>query len=112
MLGTGINLRDVNYFGGFPDPIAACLQYNNKLPSTFNEFLSDQKAKAFFILLSRGDSVSELIGNDPSHPNDIYTDIKNLATDPENNESNYQNYLSNYQSHYLLQNKGYRYTIN
>jgi hypothetical protein len=106
MLGTNIDLRDKNYFGDAPDPIAACLQYNDKLPDTFDGFKNDLKAQAFFVLLSRGDTVHDLSGND------IYNNIKDLSTDPQNSQSDYENYITAYKSHFLLQNRGYRYTIN
>jgi hypothetical protein len=112
MYGSGIDLKQV--FGDKPgvDLIGTCLSYNAKLPDSFDAFKNDDKAKAFFVLLSRGDDVYDLRGADPDEPTDIYSDIYQLATDPDNASSEYENYLANYKNYFSLQNRGYRYTVN
>jgi hypothetical protein len=59
-------------------------------------------------LLSRGDDVYNLNTTRP----ELYNDIQNLSSDNPA-ESYYTNYVTSYkESGFLLQNKGYRYSIN
>jgi hypothetical protein len=106
MYGSGIDLKALFNVDNNPDAISACLAYNSILPTDFSGFQDDPKAQAFFKLLARGDDVSNIKGTDI----DLYNDIKGLATNPT--ESLYKNYITNYKNSVLIQNKGYRYSIN
>jgi hypothetical protein len=112
MFGSGIDLKTL--FPDTDDPIGACLAYNDKLPDDFTDFQNDPKAQAFFALLARGDDVANLGVCVKPTDTTLYGIIQNLSNSDRTqwDSSKYDNYIGQYKPKLLLQNKGYRYSIN